>query len=52
MDDRLNRAWSPASHLHSVADSDQLREAYNACIAKLSDYSTEMGQNEALVSCL
>ncbi len=48
MDDRLNRAWSPASHLHSVADNDQLREAYNACIAKLSDYSTEMGQNEAL----
>jgi oligopeptidase A len=39
MDDRLNRAWSPASHLHSVADSDQLREAY---------YSTEMGQNEDL----
>lgn len=48
MDDRLNRAWSPASHLHSVADNDQLREAYNACIAKLSDYSTEMGQNEEL----
>lgn len=48
MDDRLNRAWSPASHLHSVADNDELREAYNNCIAKLSDYSTEMGQNEAL----
>ncbi len=48
MDDQLNRAWSPASHLHSVADNDQLREAYNACIAKLSDYSTEMGQNEDL----
>lgn len=48
MDDRLGRAWSPASHLHSVADNDQLREAYNACIAKLSDYATEMGQNEAL----
>lgn len=48
MDDRLNRAWSPASHLHSVADSDQLREAYNVCLEKLSDYSTEMGQNEDL----
>ena len=48
MDDHLSRAWSPASHLHSVADNDQLREAYNACIAKLSDYSTEMGQNEDL----
>ena len=48
MDDQLGRAWSPASHLHSVADNDQLREAYNSCIAKLSDYSTEMGQNEDL----
>ena len=48
MDDHLSRAWSPASHLHSVADNDQLREAYNACIKKLSDYSTEMGQNEDL----
>jgi len=48
MDDQLNKAWSPASHLHSVADNDQLREAYNACLSKLSDYSTEMGQNENL----
>ncbi len=48
MDDHLNKAWSPASHLHSVADNDQLREAYNACLPKLSDYSTEMGQNENL----
>jgi oligopeptidase A len=48
MDDQLGRAWSPASHLHSVADNDELREAYNACLTKLSDYSTEMGQNEDL----
>lgn len=48
IDDRLEKAWSPASHLHAVADNDALREAYNACIAKLSDYSTEVGQNEKL----
>ncbi|MCG8378630.1 MAG: oligopeptidase A [Proteobacteria bacterium] len=48
MDDQLNRAWSPASHLHSVADNDELRKAYNACLPKLSDYSTEMGQNVGL----
>ena len=48
MDDRLGRAWSPASHLHSVNDNDRLREAYNACLVKLSDYSTEMGQNKEL----
>lgn len=48
MDDQLGRAWSPASHLHSVADNDELRAAYNACLPKLSDYATEMGQNEDL----
>lgn len=48
LDDQLNRAWSPACHLHSVVDNDELREAYNACLPKLSDYATEMGQNKDL----
>jgi oligopeptidase A len=48
MDDRLSRAWSPVSHMNSVVNSDQLRDAYNACLPKLSEYGTEMGQNEAL----
>ncbi len=48
LDDRLNRAWSPASHLHSVADNEALRLAYNNCLPKLSDYATDMGQNEDL----
>ena len=48
MDDKLGRAWSPVSHLHSVADSDDLRKAYNACLPKLSDYATEFGQNKDL----
>jgi oligopeptidase A len=47
-DDRLNKAWSPVSHMNSVINSDELRDAYNACLPKLSEYSTEMGQNEAL----
>ena len=48
IDDKLNKAWSPVSHLNSVVNSDELRDAYNACLPKLSAYSTEMGQNEAL----
>ncbi len=48
LDDRLSRAWSPVSHMNSVVNSDELREAYNACLPKLSEYSTEMGQNEKL----
>ncbi len=48
MDDRLSRAWSPVSHMNSVVNSDQLRDAYNACLPLLSDYATEMGQHEGL----
>ena len=48
LDDRLNRAWSPINHMNSVVNSEALREAYNACLPKLSDYATEMGQNERL----
>ena len=47
-DDRLGKAWSPVSHMNAVVNSDALRDAYNACLPKLSAYSTEMGQNEAL----
>lgn len=47
-EDRLNKAWSPISHLNSVMNNDELRKAYNACLPKLSAYSTEMGQNESL----
>jgi len=48
MEERLGRVWSPVSHLNSVVNSDELREAYNACLPKLSDYATEMGQHEGL----
>lgn len=46
--ERISRCWSPVSHLHSVMDSEPLREAYNACLPKLSEYSTEIGQNQRL----
>lgn len=46
--DRLHRAWSPVSHLNSVKNSPQLREAYQACLPLLSEYSTWIGQHEGL----
>ncbi|RAU18001.1 oligopeptidase A [Nitrincola tibetensis] len=46
--DRLSNAWSVASHLNSVMNSEELREVYNRCLPKLSEYWTEMGQNKAL----
>jgi len=47
-DNRLSRAWSPVSHLNSVMNTDALRAAYNACLPKLSDYASEVGQNQDL----
>ena len=48
LDDTLNKAWSPISHLNSVANSKELREAYHLCLPKLSDYGTTVGQNKQL----
>jgi len=48
LEDRLDRAWSPVAHLRAVADNVALREAYNACLPLLSEYSSELGQNERL----
>ena len=46
--DRLHRVWSPVSHLHAVANTPELREAYNRCLPHLSRYHTEIGQNAEL----
>ena len=48
MEDELAQAWSPVSHLNSVANSDELREAYNACLPLLSEYGTWSGQHSGL----
>src|ERR1700690_1008426 len=45
---RLSRVWSPIAHLNAVANSAQLRAAYNECIPLLTAYSSELGQNAAL----
>lgn len=46
--DKLDQAWAPVSHLNSVVNSDELRQAYTTSVALLTDYSTEVSQNEAL----
>jgi len=48
LDDKLSAAWAPVSHLNAVMNSEAWRQAYNACIPKLSALSTEMGQHEGL----
>ncbi|MBT0587730.1 oligopeptidase A [Alteromonas oceanisediminis] len=47
-DDRLNRYWSPISHMNSVVSSDELRTAHDACLPLISEYGTWVGQHEGL----
>src|SRR5439155_66913 len=46
--ERVARAWGQVSHLHAVVDSPALRAVYNANLPKISQYWTELGQNQAL----
>jgi len=48
IDEKVSRVWSPVSHLNGVKDSDELRAAYQEGISLLTEYSSEMGQNQAL----
>ncbi len=46
--ERLHRAWGQVSHLNAVMNSAELRDAYNANLPKVTEYSAEVGQNEKL----
>ncbi|MGR5262014.1 oligopeptidase A [Vibrio astriarenae] len=48
VDDRLSRIWSPVSHMNSVVNSEELREAYESCLPLLSEYGTWVGQHKGL----
>ena len=48
MHHRLSRVFAPVSHLNAVANNDELRGAYNACLPLLAEYHAEVGQNQAL----
>jgi oligopeptidase A len=46
--ERLGTAWGAVGHLNAVADTPALREAYNAMLPAVTEFSTAMGANEAL----
>ena len=46
--ERLRRAWGQVSHMNAVMNSPQLRDVYNANIARITQYFTELAQDEAL----
>jgi len=44
----LWRAWSVAGHLNAVVDTPPLREAYNKCLPKVTEFSTWIGLHKGL----
>jgi len=46
--ERIGRAWGQVSHLHAVLDSPELRDVYNANLPTITQYWTELGQNQRL----
>ena len=44
----LHRAWGQVGHLNAVMNSPGLREVYNANLPKITQYYTELGQNQGL----
>ena len=48
IEEMLSRAWSQVGHMNSVVNSPELREAYNASLPKLTDFYSDLGQDERL----
>ena len=46
--EQLGRAWGAVSHLNSVADTPELRAAYNAALPKVTEFWTRLGADERL----
>ncbi|MFT6834849.1 MAG: oligopeptidase A [Francisellaceae bacterium] len=47
-EEKLDQMFSPVRHLSCVANTPELREAYQAAIQLLTEYGTEVGQHKGL----
>ena len=46
--EQLGRSWGVVSHLNSVADTPELRAAYNAALPRVTEFWTRLGADERL----
>ena len=46
--ENLGRAWGAVSHLNAVADTPELRAAYNAALPRVTEFSARLGADERL----
>jgi len=52
IEERLSRVWGPVSHLNAVCDSAELRPVYQQGVAMMAEWTSELGQNEALYAAI
>ncbi len=46
--ERVHDVWFPVSHMNSVVSTPELRDAYNEALEWVTEFYTDLGQNEAL----
>ncbi len=46
--ERLSRSWGMVGHLNAVADTPELRAAYNEALPRVTDFWTRLGSDEKL----
>jgi oligopeptidase A len=46
--EKLGRAWGAVGHLNSVADTPELRAAYNESLPRITEFYTRLGADERL----
>jgi len=46
--DRVNKVWSPVSHLNAVMNNEALRTVYNNCLDKITEFYTELSQDKRI----
>jgi len=52
IEESLGRVWGPVGHLNAVCDSEELRPIYQQGVAKMTEWSSELAQNEALYAAI
>ena len=52
LEDHIERIWSPVTHLHSVADTAELRKVFAPAEEAISDFAAELGQNRELYAAV
>jgi oligopeptidase A len=48
LDEKISRAWSQVGHMNAVVNNPELRAAYNENLAKLTDFYSDLSQDERL----